>query len=245
MLLKRKKKNKTFTNYKMSNVHFRFLDKEYFNNWRQLYYSVDYEDIIKDELWSDFDIQWDMVEYTDSIIDDNNYVLCALYGGSTPDTFSDFQYGITESFKVKSNKNKSIPEDDISAFYRSIGEELGLHYNSTTPIMCYEKSKNLKINVTNITNTKLNTYSKRLDYRQDFRYNRKKVKMGTIIHGTETEIKKYLNAPNLFLDKSEDTIVGIVAVKFEDIKAFFKSTTKPSFYKSKANRCSKRYFSRR
>jgi len=45
--------------------------------------------------------------------------------------------------------------------------------------------------------------------------------MATIVHGTETEICKFLNRPTILLDKSPDTIVGIVGVRFKDAQNYF------------------------
>ena len=54
----------------MSNVYFRFLDEKYWNtDDEELYFTVDYDKIIENELCSDFNIQWDMFNFVNSRID--------------------------------------------------------------------------------------------------------------------------------------------------------------------------------
>ena len=231
----------------MSTVYFRFINNRYINNWRQLYFSVEYEKIIKDELWSDFEAQWDMIDFANTTVKNEDYVLCVLYQSRDDlGSFTDFQFGVTETFKIKSFKDKHFPEENIQAFDRSLGEELGLYYYSWKPPVLHETSRNMILSSVNIKDTKLNTYSRALDKRKDFRdISGKKIKIGTIVYGTELEIKRYLNTNKIYLDSSEDKIAGIVAVKFEDIKNYFRTALKPPPglpYRKKQKRSNVKYF---
>ena len=174
------------------------------------------------------------------------YVLCILYYAKDQKFFTDFQFGVTETFKNLSNQNTDYPEDIRSAFDRSLGEELGLEFNYVNPVW-FHKNPELILSIIDITKTKLNKDSKSLDNRRDYKNKttNKKIKMGIIVYGTEKEILEYLNNNTIKLDKSVDKIAGIVGVKFKDIKTYFCSNNKPIpgiSYKIKRRQCNVKYF---
>lgn len=237
----------------MSNVYFRFLDANYWNtDDEKLYFTVDYDKIIENELWSDFNIQWDMFNLVNSRIDeidDDTYVLCILYYAKDDQKFfTDFQFGVTETFKNLSYQNTDDPEDIWSALNRSLGEELGLNYDDNQEVWVH-KTPELILSIIDITKTKLNKDSKSLDNRRDYKNKttKKKIKMGIIVYGTEKEILEYLNNNTIKLDKSVDKIAGIVGVKFKDIQTYFYSNNKPITgpgirFKIKRRQCNVKYF---
>lgn len=193
-----------------SNAYFRFFNETDLNDDGKLYFTCDYKFIENDKLWSYSESQKNMVSSLKGYIEDSDYVLCPLYGNIKDDLFSDLQFGVTETYKIR--------ETDDNAFIRSIGEELGLHTFKKPDYMRHTLDSRYVFNKINIINTKPNRTSKFMcKYIKEDR----RRKMATIVHGTETEICKFLNRPSILLDKSPDTIVGIVGVRFKDAQNYF------------------------
>ena len=183
----------------MSNVYIRFINPEYINTDKIRYHTISNSQVIRDNLWSMYQLQWPMIEDAKLFIHDDEYVLCVLYhsimkikiNGNIVDvvdewSFSDFQLGITETFKIGENKSES--------FQRALKEELGLYYDNEN----YDRI-----------------------------------------------ITKFLNRPEIFLNKSDDAIAGILAIKFKDVKDYFRSCRPPRIgtpYKCKNKRCCVNYF---
>ena len=198
-----------------SKAYFRFFNEEYANSEGKLYFTVDYDFIIKDDLWSYAWTQGKTAEslYYNSKINFNDYILCPLYGKIEDDTFSDLQFGVTESYKKD--------ETDTEVFHRSLGEELGLETKRKPYYIRQSVGSNykFKLNIIDINHTKLLTVPKYSEEEEIKDPNKRK--MITIVHGTEKDICNFLNTPNIILDESEDEIVGIVGIKFEDALNYF------------------------
>ena len=191
-----------------SKAHFRFFNEEYLNDEKKLYYTVDYYFIVYNNLWSYYHKQAFMVDSIKKEIQKSHYILCPLYGDLKGDTFTDLQFGVTETYKPD--------EKDIDAFDRSLGEELGLYTENKPKYIVYER--NFKLNKINILDTKFIEKAKHIEKDEKHPEN---IKMATIVHGSEKYICNYLNKKEIVLDKSPDNIVGIVAVKLEDAIGYF------------------------
>ena len=245
----------------MSNVYIRFINPEYINTDKIRYHTISNSQVIRDNLWSMYQLQWPMIEDAKLFIHDDEYVLCVLYhsimkikiNGNIVDvvdewSFSDFQLGITETFKIGENKSES--------FQRALKEELGLYYDNENydrtgeyadiSFRSNSRYQNLTITDVNINELGANPYSmsilKTPDYINSFG---EKVKMGVLVHGSERLITKFLNRPEIFLNKSDDAIAGILAIKFKDVKDYFRSCRPPRIgtpYKCKNKRCCVNYF---
>ena len=174
---------------------------------------IEYIDNIICDIWSTYPAQKVLIQkcIRNRLIPEDNYVLCPLYYDPDTNNFLDFQFGATETYK----KNES----DISAFYRCLGEELGLYYNYQ-----YEPynenfryaGKDWIMSIINIKDLKSITEPRE---KVDIPDNKRK-KMATIVHGKKEDILKYIKNPLIF-DKSEDELGGVVSLSFKDIKNTF------------------------
>ena len=188
-----------------SPVYFRFIDSRH-----KSYYTSDYNLLKTLSLWSTYSPQYHILRQVMSKIQSEQYVLCVLYGNAEKDTFTDIQFGVTESFK----KGESV----ISAFKRSLGEELGLfteHIPSFTNTRY--NGKEYIISTIDITNTTLQT----INTQPSNLLNDIPQKMASIVYGDKKNILEYLNAENIILHNNTDNIVGIVAVQFKEIMRYF------------------------
>ena len=193
-----------------SNAYFRFFNETDLSDDARLYFTCDYDFVEKDNLWSIATSQIGMICSLKGHIEDSDYILCPLYGDMKEELFSDLQFGVTETYKLH--------ETDDDAFRRSIGEELGLHPNKNPNYITHNIDKRYKFTKINIVDTIPNTESKSIGrYVKDD----KTKKMATIVHGTETEICKFLNRSSIILDKSDDSIVGIVVIRFKNAQHYF------------------------
>ena len=136
-----------------SKAHFRFFNEEYLNDEKKLYYTVDYDFIEDNNLWSYYHKQAFMVDSIKKEIQKSHYILCPLYGDLKGDTFTDLQFGVTETYKPD--------EKDIDAFDRSLGEELGLYTENKPKYIVYER--NFKLNKINILDTKFIEKAKHIE----------------------------------------------------------------------------------
>lgn len=220
----------------MAKVYFRFLNEDNFNDDGNLYYESDFDFIIDHKLWSDYFLQTPIVEISDRYnrIDDDDYVLCILYGDPDTDDFTDVQFGSTETAKRS--------ETDKDNFRRTLGEELGLELNTKIPRG--EKYGFGKLTLTtysiNIRNTALKSEIGNVLTTKALGDDDKTRKAGVCVYGTKTDICSYLNKPDIILDESDDKITGILAVKFKDAKRYFynndTSRNKGWSYKEKRKR---------
>lgn len=167
--------------------------------------------------WSTYYIQEELVRMAmrSRLINDNDYVLCPLYGELITREFGDFQFSATETYKRD--------ESDFSAFDRCLGEELGLFYDNDD--MPYNEQFihggkewfNTIININELTKI-------RFPRRNDNRPDNARKKMSTIVYGNKRNILNYLNGVIKF-DASNDDIVGVVAIKFKEAKRQFLGRT--------------------
>jgi len=174
---------------------------------------IEYIEDVIDDIWSTYKVQKILIKkcIKNRTIPDNHYVLCPLYYDPKTGNYLDCQFGATETYK----KN----ETDINAFYRCLGEELGVYYNCEyepyNENFKYE-GKNWIMNIINIKDLKsISEPREHVTTKDD-----KSKKMACIVHGKKEDIMKYIKRP-LILDKSEDNIGGIVALSFRDIKNTF------------------------
>ena len=220
---------------KISNVYFRFFkprtisDMDYtsFEN----IFILDSSFIDEKKLWSRYKLQKPIVNAILKKrinIRDKDYILCPLYG--TNRTFSDFQVGVTETRKVG--------ESNFEGFKRSIGEELGLRYLKPEEPSGYVDIKyngNIKSRIFTLNIDKTDMVkpieTPLLDNLLDD--DKKLSKSGCVVYGKEEDIVNFLNRDEIILDKSSDDIVGIVGVRFSDVKKQFGIVVKKSSKKSK------------
>jgi|UniRef100_A0A6C0CZS6 hypothetical protein len=191
-----------------SPVYFRFLNLRH-----KTYHTTGYSLLKTLSLWSTYTPQYHILNQVISKIQSDQYVLCVLYGNSEKDTFTDIQFGVTESFK----KGESI----ISAFKRSLGEELGL---ITQYIPAFTNTryngKEYVINTINIKDTSLLQLHEINTHTINTQNNIPK-KMASIVYGDKKNVLEYLNAEHIILHNNTDNIVGIVAIPFKEIIAYF------------------------
>lgn len=204
----------------MSDVFFRFFDGRIpmSNDFTQsnLCYILNSTLLNDKKLWSTYKVQIGTVQ---SIIDKNidiklnDYVLCPIFGDS--DTFTDFQFGVTETTK----RNENLYE----CFKRGIAEELGLRYlkdkvpDEFNDIYFYRHK--YRIFFLNINDGLIPIEeSKPENIIEDCRW---LPKTGCVVYGCKNDILKFLNRENIVLDYNRDKIIGIVAVQLQEaIKHF-------------------------
>jgi len=179
------------------------------------YYEIplEYIENIIHDIWSTYQAQKTLIRkcIRNRHIPDDHYVLCPLYYDPDTGNYLDFQFGATETYKKG--------ESNVSAFYRCLGEELGLYYNSEREpyIENFKYSgKQWIMSIIDIKNLKSITKPKDEVNIDDDRSR----KMAIIVHGKKEDIMKYIRS-SLVLDKSEDKLGGVVALSFRDIKNTF------------------------
>lgn len=209
----------------MNNVYFRFIDKipyskEFIscNN----YFILKSSKLEEHEMWSTYKLQIGIIqallrEYK-NLIDKNDYVLCPIYADENDENyFNDIRFGITETSK----ENENI----FDCFKRGIGEELGFRYiKDNLPENCIEmffKKNKYFIYPINIADTKSITPIKKQVPDNTIRDDKYLPRSGCIIYGNESDILKYLNRDKILLDMSNDDIIGLAAIKFQDAKNHF------------------------
>lgn len=186
--------------------YFKFIEDEFYFTLN----STQVETFLDNSSWSKYKLQKEMIKVAieSRLVKNNDYVLCVLYGNRQRREFFDFQVGASETYKFR--------EVDKSAFERCLGEELGVRYNKDNrPFIT--KHKNINYAVVNISDTRPINKSK-----PEFKsIDDENKKMYCFIYGNVKDIKKFLEN-DLILDKSSDTIVGLVAISFADIRQHFK-----------------------
>ena len=225
----------------MSKAYFRFLNEENFNDDGNLYFETDFDFIENHNLWSDYFLQTPTVDIANmhGLLRDNDYVLCVLYGNRLNDTFSDVQFATSETAKYR--------EKDINTLKRTLGEELGLGLRTSripSEIKYGIVDRLVTIYSINIRDTVLNSERGTVKTVEAPGSDDRFRKTAVCVYGNKRDICSYLNNPNIFLDKSEDKIVGFVAVKFSDAKRYFNdnNTTGNTTWTNKEKRRRRRYF---
>jgi len=161
------------------------------------------------EHWSKYNLQFPVFKkiLEMKVINDEDYILCVFYKNNQNKI--DIQFGTSETAKYN--------ETYITTLKRCIGEELGLNIVEKNINYNFHnfsfKNKNVNLWAININNLKKNKEVKDENINTDNRNN----KTYCIIYGNENNILEYFK-DNIILDKSEDNIKGIIAIKLKDIK---------------------------
>ena len=160
--------------------------------------------------WSRYNLQFPVFRkiLESNIVNDEQYILCIFYKDNYNNV--DIQFGSSETAKYT--------ETYIKTLSRCLGEELGLNiigqnidnYNFHNFTF---KNKNINLWAINIENLNKNSQIQNENISPDNRNN----KTYCIIYGNEKNILEYMNS-EVKLDKSEDNIKGIIAIKLKDLK---------------------------
>lgn len=208
----------------MSNTYFRFFKREYLNDPRpggELFFTVPYTTRIGGvNFWSTYYLQQNMFDYLinegiyPEYIDDVDYILCPIYSTRDGSTISDVQFAVTETFKQH--------ETEIESFKRAMGEECGLRHSLFEPprwLSDFQVRRGLNVYpaLVNIDETHPVLRPKGKGRGRDDSSR----KTCLIVRGTEDEMKDFLNTPRILLDKSDDIIIGLAAIRFSDIRSHF------------------------
>jgi len=210
-----------YTNNK-SIVYFRFFDNRIPKldlGFRKVYYlnncySLLSGGIYRLRLWSTHKLQNSILKTIKeqvTYIKDEDYILCPIYG--TEKTFSDFQFGATETRKDN--------ETSYDCLRRCLGEELGIRINNEPENLVFD-SIGTEIYCFNILDPNISKLVDRIEDPDTGIDNKTLPKVASIIYGSEKNILKFLDSEKILRDENSDNIVGISAVKYSEAKKFFK-----------------------
>lgn len=187
--------------------------KTFFKNINHYENFIEIKDSYKNfkEHLSKYNLQFPVLKkiFKMNLINDEDYILCVFYNNNKNNNI-DVQFGTSETAKYN--------ETYINTLKRCLGEELGLkiidkniNYNFHNFSF---KNKNVNLWAINIQNLKkIEVKNENININIDNKNN----KTYCIIYGNENNILEYLKN-NIILDKSEDNIKGIIAIKLKDIK---------------------------
>lgn len=154
-------------------------------------------------------------EWDKNYIVNSDFLLCPLYDAG------DFQVGITGSTKYN--------EDYTAGIYRELGEEVGLIPSKESKLNKVVNSQHMKRRNPNsplmrvfsldIKNTiPVQKHQQNLEHKgKDYR----KRRVGCFVYGTENAILDFMETPKIYVYKSDDDIVGLVAIKMRDVLEHF------------------------